>query len=454
MKRTDVSLANEFALRLLQIAGTMKLDELRTFLGFSPSETVHVLKELLGRDWIRVEPTSLEISIVGESLFGISGDGVPRIVETAPYERTISFEAISMAPLHSRAAVKSPRSGIRLTCEAGAASDFVGKAARNFQDAYHLGFEDSGDNVSKTVPTVYGVNGVEFRGADDLEIRVPIELVLENSEAYDVRFNYDDIDGFATVLNTQPVVAASSNAISNLSVVTSDSETFEFVSRFDSGFLSAYFNASASTFDASKWFLQRSDSDSSLTVPLFGSLALEESRERLLEAVEIAYRNALRTAAPSIITLLPAVEYSARDAAWIDLTKDLFARLADTQSSFLLSTAHGMDSDSFRNSFAPRGRQVGYNVGLRVGNNIPGGLELILLGECVCALVYVTVGESEALLPIGFVSTDSAIVAAVRRELRTAIKSGAIDFVWQPQNSSIEEITSRLKGALIGPGKS
>ncbi len=102
-----VSLATEFALRLLRDAEVLSPGELGAFLGFSDGETRTLVQELLLDGYLDVDGDRIRLAQKGERAFD-PASGELRLLEVEPFSDTVTLDLVSFAPVEIPGAVRLP----------------------------------------------------------------------------------------------------------------------------------------------------------------------------------------------------------------------------------------------------------------------------------------------------------------------------------------------------------
>ncbi|TXM95225.1 hypothetical protein [Methylobacterium sp. WL116] len=102
-----VSLATEFALRLLRDAEVLSPGELGAFLGFSDGETRTLVQELLLDGYLDVDGDRIRLAQKGERAFD-PASGELKLLEIEPFSDTVTLDLLSFAPVEVPGTVRLP----------------------------------------------------------------------------------------------------------------------------------------------------------------------------------------------------------------------------------------------------------------------------------------------------------------------------------------------------------
>ena len=273
----------EFVLRLLRICGSVNLTAFRNYFGFTNSEAVAVIDSLVRQGLLDVVEEDVHLSRFAIERFEESGGDYPRFSKVELRSDTVTFDLISFTPLRSQAGERQTDKLLKLE----ASDEAISESAERARMAYRQRFPEvaalRGELRDRSFG-VYSVEDVESKRRTYIPIPVSFSLDSEGQvqRQIDQTFERSAPPELVQFVNQQITLAIPKTlALGSL-------ELEEFIDTFELPLLGQYLQGKK--FDLSRYLaevhLTRTVRYPVGVEPVFGTLYLQENRERIVATVK------------------------------------------------------------------------------------------------------------------------------------------------------------------------
>ncbi|MDR9812120.1 hypothetical protein [Rhizobium hidalgonense] len=452
LKGGYVSLATEFALRLLRDAGELPPGEVGAFYGFSERETGVLVQELLLDGYIELSSDRIRLSKRGEDAFNpVTGELQMLSIES--FGDTVSLDLVAFAPVDTMGGARMPwLSEIEIPDKAKAAA-----ATEAGRDGFRSNFgewrERRFKGLAAATVRLQTVDEITPLGRPLTPLTVPVNYTPMISDLVEPDFgNLRDkgrrgsreklVDALSNLVRgiTSPgdhLVAADTTAEWDRGILTQPASTV-------AGVLSWLQVTHRGALDLPEWLAP--------SIRLAGSMTLPASASRVFEFIDSAVQ--LDDDAPPVFWL-PA-EHAAwgRNASLSDVAREL-----DKDSGGIVLLPRTDTDDSARKELV---RQYGAGKDGRSQplftacvalppNTLPLSLELIVQPtRWALALIHVPAPKTGFPIPIGYASTNQTVVNGICTRLADSIARADEESVfWAPADSVPTTILGELHRQLL-----
>lgn len=406
-----VSPTLEFLLRLVKAAPGIDEADVGQFFGFSLTDLTYVLNEALEPGFIERRAGRVWLTTAGELLFRSDTDE-PKIFSVEERRRIIGFDLMSVAPQKPRRLDEVELCLPELALQEGAAA---GRAGERVQERFRLFFrtlEERPEKYKLKDVDLYSIDRVTPQGRFSMPVRVRIHATIGDSNLAEI-----DLSAWRDgneVADRKEVESAAGKFVKNCDTTTNAVEAvlaYELLLEFAPDFLRDY--STRNGLSVKRYWRDaavrageaRADRK---TIPMVGSLHIQENVQRLLAVLDYGMRDAaggngkLTTVAPQV-------------AHW-GATSELRDMLAVFKSKL-----GGADLEEPRTTCLFAGRpsrliERSFDETLACESSpFPKSLEILLVPGTMCAVVvHAPIGQASGYpVPLGFGSFDPKVVQMV-----------------------------------------
>jgi hypothetical protein len=402
---------NEFVLRLIKVCGGILPEEIALYFGFTGKETRLVLDSLNDQSLIRVDGELIRLTEYAESKFYMDDD-IPRFSVVKPRKDIIDFDLLTFHPIDGRVKKRSAAFLVELPCDA----ERIGSSTRLAEEAYQKHFRKILRDKERTKDDIeiYKISNVKSKKV--FEVPIEVRFALSDKREVERVVEYDDD---ATEEFRLSVEAAVSDALQ-----TSEIDQFrwlcEFIDYFDDPVLKRYLKNSYFDFDG--YVREAIDGPSTDytdgTEPILGNLYMPENQTRVMQMLTVQLLPVhgginLR----SVIWLAPSYRFWGRTTLLDDFYFKIKAALPQPKKERKDAIEHcfllfpGLPETKWlleRQLWGIRPKDVHFYSGEAFGGLVE--IFLFPLGFACVQFHYRPPGNSMALVPIGFMTTNMRLV--------------------------------------------
>jgi len=452
MRRSPISLATEYAIRLIHLVPEIGPEAIGEYFGFEDVETRVLLQDILETGLVLENSGRLTLSARGyEAISPVSEE--LEIFAREEIRTSQSFDLIALAPVDEISidpsiARRIPEIGIPDREKAANAASQIGRA---FEDHF-LEWRQRNGTRNRT-------DDLKFEAADDVQqiktFAAPFHISIHYHQEDPVGLEPDfrPLQTKGRPGSRKPLIEALSARLSSMRAPPDADLAFRWLREIDGDLLSrAGFNEMS---DVRSWMARCQDETGrQLSHPFNPGLRLAGSISGMF------VRNALiewtRLQGPTDPTPLfwipPHADYWGKSLAFAAVVRELKAQETD---GIVLMARNGLvtrDANWWRRTF---GRSEKHNslfdrcVG--ISSDLPKSLEVILKPDSwALVLIHTSESSSGLPLPIGYITADSVVVQAVTRAVAdvasTAPNSNAM--LWVRQDETPDAALNAVDTAL------
>lgn len=416
---------NEFVLRLIKVCREIEGEEIASYFGFSAKETRLVLDALRDQSLIQMEGEVIRLTEYAESKF-YTDDDIPRFSVVKTRTDNIDFELLTFNPVAGRTRNKTAAFAIEIPCE----SDRVGSSSRLAEQAYQKNFKKilRDKERTKDVIDIYKISNIKSKKLFEIPLKVTFALSERNEIERMIDYDEDATEDFRLAVEA---------AVSDVLQTTESSQNdwlINFIEHFDDPLLRNYISRNGFEFDKyiREVFDSRSVAYSDSRTPFLGNIYMPNNQEAVLQGISAAMTSA--TGGLNLMSgvwMAPDYRFWGRTALLDDfynkaerlLSQPKKSRQNVAQEFFLLFPG-------IRETKWILERQLwskpAKNIHFYSGNVMGGRVEILLLpASFACVLFhYRPPGNSMALIPLGFITTDLLLIEKAKELIGQATGYG------------------------------
>ncbi|RWH76845.1 MAG: hypothetical protein EOQ86_19650 [Mesorhizobium sp.] len=455
LKGGYVSLATEFALRLLRDAGELPPAEVGAFFGFSERETRALIQELLLDGYILVWSDRVRLSQRGEDAFNpITGDLLMLNIE--PFGDTLSLDLVSFAPIDATGGARMPwLSEVEIPDKPKAAA--ATEAGRHgFRSNFGEWRERRFKGGAASTVRLQSIDEITPLGRGLTPVTVPVSYAPTISDLIEPDFS--GLRDRGRRGSREKLVDALSNVVRGIIAPGDHLAAADATAEWDRGILKS--PASSTAAGVLRWLQVTHRGVPELpewlspSIRLAGSMTFPATASRLFEFIETAVQS--DDDAPPVFWL-PA-EHAAwgRSATLTDVVREMNSEITPEGGIVLLPRAD-IDDRSRRELVRQYGggkdgrSQALFGACVAVPPDaLPLSLELVVQPtRWAVVLIHVPAPKTGFPVPIGYASTNSDVVDAISTRFAEAIaKAGEASVFWARAGmapiTALEEIRRHL----------
>lgn len=402
----------EFVLRLLRICGKTNLSDIRSYFGFTDSETLSLIESLVRQGLIELQEEEACLTAFAIERFDEAGGDYPRFSKVELKQDTVTFDLRSFTPLKSERGVLPTDNIIKLEAE----DEVLGSSVERAKSAYRQRYPEIAsmrEDLREQSHGVYSIEDIESKRRSYVPIPVTFSMDDEGQaiRTFDEAFERIAPRSLLQFLNEQ-VTGSIPRTIS-----LKHSGLEEFIDAFNMRPMNRYIVGSK--FDLNSYLrdvqVEKTVPFPNGVTPLVGNLYLPENRERI--ANRIGDRRAGRRRHGKLLTslawMVPDYDLWGRGEAFSAAVSIFNGSLRDpgTNDDLHLFASTESGAESFTtNRFRVNGLKnlhfVHQTTPLDQGMN--GRLELLFYPTAfVAALFHISMPGNPGLwVPVGFISTN------------------------------------------------
>lgn len=184
----QVPVMTEFAVRLLNLAGSMEVEAVREYFGLRGKELTDLLDILRGEGLIEESEGKLSLTSYAQARFVGSNDGLPRFTRIAERQSRPVFELLSFSPI-SRA-LSSTYWDNTLDLAWDSAGEHSGRTVDQAQEAFHRHFHEierqDHDDEQRRAFDVYKIDNITAGRRFNVPLPVHFEVDIDGNVEYDL----------------------------------------------------------------------------------------------------------------------------------------------------------------------------------------------------------------------------------------------------------------------------
>lgn len=448
MRRTAIPLATEYAIRLIHQVPGLNAEDLSAFFGFNVAETLLLVQDVLETMMIVEDQGRYRLSAKG--LDAVSPLGDIELFAISELNAHQTFDLAAFAPI---------------------ADDELDAAASKFSIEIPLLDRGKAANAVDGVRTAFEQHFQEWldvrrRQAEDVRFRsiedvqqvksfaapVPIRMILRADRVATVEADYRELRTRGLHGSRDPLIEAIGTRIQALSAPADHDWAFEVLNDVDGGVLRRVGIANSAS--APSWIAERW-SDGTLAeakIPsgaiLVGSVTGDLCRKQILE---LAASSARSSSTEPLLWLPPQMNTWGRSVSFEAMVRELRSEL---DAIVLLQRSDMSDKDlrGIQWRHRPKDGKSLFERCLALRSGSPNALEVIVRpGLFGVVLVHAPDGGVGYPLPIGYATTDSAIVKELGMYLSyLATDSRPEDILWRGEGETNKDCLETLIRAMSG----
>lgn len=406
MKRTIIPLATEFALRLIRLVPGITAEDLAAFFGFREAEVVVLIQDMLETSLVLERDGRFELSTKGLEAVSPLGD-----VELFAVEETTAqlvLDLIAFAPIEEAELDKALTKSVPelplpdRQRAANALSEAPGAFEYHFQEWAQRFRKRSDDMRFRSVEDVQQIRSLS------VPVAVPINYRLDEPSQTEPDFSALRQVGVPNSRN--PLIASLSAEIQRIGGSSEARWSFDTLADIDRGVLNGLGLADLS--NVSSWIRSvvaagAPDKDAA-TVPLFGSVVGERTKENLVEWVTTF---AGQGNPGPLFWLPPQVDHWGRSVAFDSLVRELRGVLPDGITLLMRNDNSEAERRRIIRYFGSADGQVRFDRCIGPKTSTLGALEIVVQpGSFAMALVHSQDPRTGYPLPVGYLSTEPFVV--------------------------------------------
>lgn len=417
---------NEFVLRLIKVCVGLTAEEIAIYFGFSGKETRLVLEALQDQSLVRVEGDLVRLTEYAESKFS-SDDDIPRFSNVQPRRDIIEFDLLSFHPINGRSHKGTGAYLVELPCS----NDRIGSSGRLAEQAYQKHFRRILRDKEKTNDDIeiYKISSVTSKRMFEVPVTVSFLLSTQTEIVRMIDYEEDATEEFRLVVET-----AVSDALQ-----TVETEQLrhleEFVDHFDDVVIRKYLHKT--NFDIESYIHDVVESTAVAyagdTTPILGNLYMPDNHQMVIGEISSALTS-LRSGVnlTSAVWLAPSYRFWGRTPLLDHFFTAVEKSLPQLQKPHKNAIAELiMLYPGLRETKWILERQLWSdpqkNIHFYSGEIMGGRIEVFIVPSAfACALFHYRLpGNSMALVPIGFMTTDITLIEKAKRLVGLATGYGS-----------------------------
>jgi hypothetical protein len=418
----------EFVLRLVRLCEAIEPEDIGSYFGFSEKETRLILESLGDQSLIRFDGNLVRLTDYADSKF-YTDDDLPRFSVVKPRTDHVDFDLLTFHPIDGRSRNKAPGFAVQLTVN----DEQTSSSTRLAEQAYQRHFqrilrvkEKGNDKID-----IYKISSVQSKQLFDIPVDVSFNLDVNSEVERIIAYDEDAPEPYRLEVESS-VSDALKRPLSNQYLWLAD-----FVDIFDDKVLAQYLSKKG--FDFSRYVqevhIERKVGYSQMTQPVFGNMYMPVNAQKILDAVQMAVESTDAEVSTPLLTsvawLAPDYKFWGRTGLFEDFYFKLQERIPRPKKEkkdfgerveLLYPGTEDIVWALQQQLKSKREKSVHFYSGQVMG----GRIEVLLVPtRLVCVLFhYALPGNSSALVPIGFLSTDPRIIKIARGQLRESLDGG------------------------------
>lgn len=421
----QVSPSLEFLLRLLKSAPGLAEDDAAAFFGYSRAEMAYVLAEAEAPGYIERRSGRIWLSIAGDNLF-LPGEDTPLIYSVEDRRRSVGFDFLSIAPQHPRSLdqVELNLPEFRLD-ESNGAGSIVERIPERFRH-FFLELADKKDREQFERRDLYSIDQDRISAGERflVPVRINIHAAASNPAAAEI-----DLSGWrpdSEVADRPQIEGASAVFIEELKVSGNSlgaSTAYEHLISFAPAFLDDFVTRTG--LSVNRYWRESVSRVGELrvdrkTIPLIGSMYLQDNARRLLSVVDYGLRD-LKDWPTEIISVAPQVQGWGATVFQREMLTLLRQKVSQANPNGEQAEIKSVCLFSGR---PPRYVEKSFDETLMTETAVyPAAWEMLVIpGVAVATLVHAPIGASTGYpVPLGLASFDPDIVKRAEQSLAERI---------------------------------
>lgn len=421
----QVSPSLEFLLRLVKSAPGLSEDDIAAFFGYTRSETAYVLAEAEAPGYIERRNGRIWLSIAGDDLF-LPGENMPLIYSVEDRRRSVGFDFLSIAPQHPRSLdqveLNLPEFRLDENNGAGSVVDRIPDRFRRF----FLELADKKDREQFERRDLYSIDQDRISAGERflVPVRISTHAAASNPAAAEI-----DLSGWRPeneVADRQQIEGASAVFVEELNTNGNSlgaSTAYEHLISFAPAFLDDFITRTGLSINrywresVSRAGEVRADRK---TIPLIGSMYLQENTKRLLSVVDYGLRD-LKDWPTEIISIAPQIQNWGATIFQREMLTLLRQKVGQSNPGGDQTEAKTVCLFSGK---PPRYVEKSFDETRMTDTAVyPAAWEMLLIpGVAVAALVHAPIGASTGYpVPLGLASFDPDVVKRAEESLADRI---------------------------------
>ncbi|CAM3298435.1 hypothetical protein [Cupriavidus taiwanensis] len=423
----------EYVLRLVHLA-PMTTSQIATFFGFSRKEAEEAIQDLVNRDELNLtESARLTLTEKSASYFTEVGE-VPRLSLLRDSGARLTFDLATFTCLGRDVAQEKWKAGVRLDVDDDNAARSELHVEKHFQRQFnqilHQGFlSKSLIDDEKDFPSVYTVNSVNKIRAVPLRLTVKFQFDTDGRsverEDFEILNSSDYVHERITVELDRLARPANSMEIAKAMSQIGDSDTLKL---FDSKS-----NAINLQFldDLLRLESNNPKGRSTFLGPIYSHANWGLLQKKLAPALKSRIESKTDVGQGSFLWLAPSDPYWSKSIRLITALSDFVRKASTKEKSLYLPTIYFPVSgpDDFKAAKLWKQELDPYTdrAHALIEGFLGGNVEIMLLeGELVAVVYHMSIpGTYPVTLPLGFISDDQKVVAAVGQLVNAYIKGSS-----------------------------
>lgn len=452
MKRSAISLATEYAIRLIHLVPDIGPEAIGDYFGFEEAETRVLLQDIMETGLVVENVGRLTLSARGfEAISPVSEE--LEIFAREEIRTSQSFDLIALAPVDEVSidpsiARRIPEIGIPDRERAANAASQIGRA-----------FEDHFLEWRQRNGTRGPADDYKFEAIDDVQqIKVfaapfHISIQYHQEDPVGLEPDFQPLQTKGRPGSRKPLIEALSARLSGMSAPPDADAAFRWLREIDGDLLSrAGFNENS---NSQSWMARCQDeTGKQLAHPFDPGLCLAGSISgKIVRSALIDWTKLQASVDPTPICWMPPdADYWGRSLGFATVVREVNAQEGD---GIILLARNGLvarEANWWRRSFGRGDKHNSlFDRCLGVSNDLPKSLEIIVKpNSWGLALVHTTESRSGLPLPIGYITADDVVVRALSRAVAdvasTAPNSKAI--LWSRRDETDDAALSAIDAAL------
>jgi hypothetical protein len=449
---------NEFVLRLIRICREIEGEEIARYFGFSGKEARLVLDALKDQSLIRMDGELIRLTEYAESKF-YTDDDIPRFSVVKPRTDNIDFDLLTFNPIAGPIRKKTAAFLVEIPCE----SDRISSSDRLAEQAYQRNFRKilRDKERTKDVIDIYKISNIKSKKL----FEIPLEVTFALSEQLEIE-RLIDYDEDATEDFRLAVEAAVSDVLQTNQPDQNDL-LIEFIDYFDDPVLRKFIGQDG--FDFERYIREIFDSRSAnyldARIPIVGNIYMPNNQETVLRDISEVLKSRIGGInLMSCVWMAPDYRFWGRTTLLDDFYTKLQKLLPQPKKKIqnaiqdLLLLFPGISETKWILERQLRSNPA-KNIHFYSGSVMGGRIEILLLPTSfACVLFHLRPpGNSMALIPIGFTTTDSLIVEKAKKLIglstdfgRAYVGPAHIDRTKPLKTDTFEDTFGFLNYSVIG----
>ena len=458
MKRSPISVATEYATRLVHLVQGTRLEDMAGFFNLDPAETKVLLEDVLGTGLVREQNGQLALSQRGQEALSPQTDTLD-LFDVEEFVSTITLDLASFAPVEE--SKLNPRE-VRVVEELALPDrEKAASAIAAARDAFELHFHElrvaSGRRWLDDDTRLHSIDDVQPVGPLPAVFHIPVRW--RSGDAPAVEADFAEISGKGRAGSRNALIACFSDRIKSITAPSDHQDAYDVIAEFDDTLFRR--NGVRSPQDQAGWAaLCEGQDDRELRgadgpgLRLVGSTATSAVRSALLDWTQGVRGSPSVTKTP-VFWLPPRIPSWGRAVSFLNLASSLSAAHAPDDGTVLLARcASARDENKFWRKIYGGASKLApvYDRCLAVpATDLPDALEIVVKpGSWVMALIHGPDPATGYPFPIGYITAARQFVDrfAYRIAELASKADGTKSVLWTREGEDAHIALARIDQAL------